>query len=120
MPQSKLLRDGKPELHHKIWKPPKQSSSERIWTKTFWDELSNRPHCESSWFGLRFVEGWATRRIKLLAVVYLLLAGLVGLLWASILKKTEAGFAITGCLIAAESLVVALMVFECQIEPAIS
>lgn len=61
-----------------------------------------------------------TGRIRLLAVAYLFFAGLVGLLWASLLEKTEAGFAITGCLIAAESLADTLMVFECQIEPAIS
>jgi len=85
--------------------------------KKFRDELSDRSYCEQSQFGLRCIEGWVIRRIKILAVICLLPAGLIGLLWASLLKKTEAGFAITGCLIAAESLIVALMVFKSQLRP---
>jgi hypothetical protein len=59
-------------------------------------------------------------RIKLLAAVCCLFSIAIGILWAIVLGKTEAGFSITGCLIAAESLAVALMVFESQIKPAIS
>jgi hypothetical protein len=63
------------------------------------------------------MEGWVIRRITIVSVVCLLLSGSIGVLWASLFKKTEAGFAITGCLIASEALAVALMVFESQLQP---
>jgi hypothetical protein len=69
-------------------------------------------------FGLLWLESWVIKRITVLAVTCVVGAGVIGILWATILDKTSDGFAITGCLIAAEALAISLMLFEAQLRPA--
>lgn len=69
-------------------------------------------------FGLLWLESWIIKRITVLAVTCVVGAGVIGILWATILDKTSDGFAITGCLIAAETLAISLMLFEAQLRPA--
>lgn len=106
------------ELCSRIKNPLKQSANESIWVETFLRELSSRTHSHGNGFGLHCIEGWVVKRITILAVACLVAAGLIGILWATLLQKTGDGFAITGCMIAAEALVVSLMLFEAQIRSA--
>lgn len=106
------------ELCFRIKNRPEQSASERIWVEAFLQELSSRPYSQRSGFGLHCIEGWVIKRVTILAGTCLVGAGLIRILWSSLLQKTGDGFAITGCLIAAEALVISLMLFEAQIRPA--
>ncbi|KAJ4271575.1 hypothetical protein NW762_000279 [Fusarium torreyae] len=117
-PQDHLLARGQNQLCSRIKARPKQSKNEKVWVEAFVQELSSRPDPEDSGFGLECLEGWVMKRIIILAILCIAGAGLIGILWATILDKTADGFAITGCLIAAEALDVALMVFEAQIRQA--
>lgn len=72
---------------------------------------------EGDGFGLLCLEGWLIKRITVLALTCVFGAGLIGILWATILDKTSDGFAITGCLIATEALAISLMLFEAQLRP---
>ncbi len=106
------------ELCFRVKNRPEQSASESLWVETFLQELSSRPHSQQCGFGLHCIEGWVIRRVTILAGICLVGAGLIGILWSSLLQKTGDGFAIAACLIAAEALVVSLMMFEAQIRPA--
>ncbi|KAI9862356.1 MAG: hypothetical protein M1813_004832 [Trichoglossum hirsutum] len=117
VPQSELLRDGLRELCLGIRNPPEQSSNESVWVEAFLRELSSRSHSHGTGFGLRCIEGWVLRRIIICAAACLVCASLIGILWATLLGKTEAGFAITACLIAAEGLAISLFMLEAQIRP---
>lgn len=116
-PQSELLHDGLWELCFSIRNPPEQSSNESVWVEAFLRELSSRSYLYGTGFGLRCIEGWVLRRIIICAAACLVCANLIGILWATLLGKTEAGFAITACLIAAEGLAISLLMFEAQIRP---
>jgi hypothetical protein len=93
--------------------PPERSKDQSIWVETLMQELS-----EEHSFGLLWLESWIIKRITVLAVTCVVGAGVIGILWATILDKTSDGFAITGCLIAAEALAISLMLFEAQLRPA--
>jgi hypothetical protein len=115
MPLSKLLATcaGQSHLCSIIMNPPERSKGQRIWVEVLIQELS-----EEDGFGLLCLESWVIKRITVLAVACVVGAGLIGILWATILDKTSDGFAITGCLIAAEALAISLMLFEAQLRPA--
>ncbi|KAJ5597341.1 hypothetical protein N7537_007425 [Penicillium hordei] len=115
IPLSKLLATyaGQAHLCFIVINPPEKSKDQSIWVETLMQELS-----EEHSFGLLWLESWVIKRITVLAVTCVVGAGVIGILWATILDKTSDGFAITGCLIAAEALAISLMLFEAQLRPA--
>ncbi|KAJ5986571.1 hypothetical protein N7451_010936 [Penicillium sp. IBT 35674x] len=88
--------------------PPERSKGQSIWVGVLIQGLS-----EEDDFGLLCLESWVIKRITVLAVTCVVGSGVIGILWA-----TSDGFAITGCLIAAEALAISLMLFEAQLRPA--